>query len=54
MHIESYDSELCLLQTEEKIRHLFLRCSFAKNCWVRIGVVVPWWLRSERAVRRIK
>jgi hypothetical protein len=32
MHIESYDCELCLLQKEEKIRHLFLRCSFAKNC----------------------
>jgi hypothetical protein len=34
MVIDSYTCELCLRQREETLRHLFLRCSFAKNCWI--------------------
>jgi hypothetical protein len=54
MYLESYDCELCLLQHEEKLKHLFFRCSFAKNCWSQIGVNVPTWLKPERAIKHIK
>jgi hypothetical protein len=54
MQLESYTCELCLLQREEKLRHLFFRCSFAKNCWLSIGVQVPTWLRLKGAITRIK
>jgi hypothetical protein len=27
----------------------FLRCSFAKNCWLNIGVHAPTWLKPNRA-----
>jgi hypothetical protein len=54
MHLEFYTCDLCILQREETLRHLFFRCSFAKNCWQQIGVVVPTWLKLERATRHIK
>jgi hypothetical protein len=54
MVLESYSCELCLRQVEETNRHLFFRCSFAKKCWMQIGVVVPRWLRPERATRHLK
>jgi hypothetical protein len=50
----SYICELCILQKEEKLRHLFLRCPFVKNCWMSIGVIVPSWLRLESSIRHIK
>jgi hypothetical protein len=31
MHLDSYTCELCLLQKEERLRHLFLACPFAKK-----------------------
>jgi hypothetical protein len=31
MHLESYTCELCLLQKEERLRHLFLAYPFAKK-----------------------
>jgi hypothetical protein len=52
MYLESYTCELCLLQKEEKLRHLFLSCSFAKNCWQLIGVQVATLLQPQRAVRK--
>jgi hypothetical protein len=54
MILESYSCELCLKQVEESNKHLFFRCSFAKTCWMQIGVVVPGWLRPERATRHLK
>jgi hypothetical protein len=51
MYLDSYDCELCLLQREEKLRHLFFKCSFARNCWNIIGVRVPTWMKPERATR---
>jgi hypothetical protein len=33
---------------------LFLKCPFAKNCWLQIGVLVLTWLRLERATIYIK
>jgi hypothetical protein len=54
MVIDSYTCELCIRQSEEILRLLFLRCSFSKNCWMQIGVIVPVWLRLERATRYIK
>jgi hypothetical protein len=38
MSLESYTRELCLLLREEKLRHLFFKCSFAKKCWLSIGI----------------
>jgi hypothetical protein len=32
MQLELYDCELCLLLNEKKLRHLFFKCPFAKNC----------------------
>jgi hypothetical protein len=31
MQLDSYVYELCILQKEEKLRHLILRCPFAKK-----------------------
>jgi hypothetical protein len=54
IHLDSYTFELCLLQKEERLRHLFLACLFAKNCWGIIGIQVPSWMQPQRAIRRIK
>jgi hypothetical protein len=54
MVLDSYSCELCILQKEEKLSHLFFRCPFAKkNCWNLIGVQVPHW-RADRATRYLK
>jgi hypothetical protein len=54
MILDSYTCELCLLQRVETIRHLFLSCSFAKNCWASIGVMIPSWLSATRATTYMK
>jgi hypothetical protein len=54
MYLDSYTCELCRLQREGALRHLFLKCSFAKKCWLKVGVLVPTWLRAERATRHKK
>jgi hypothetical protein len=54
MQLDSYICELCMLQKEEGIRHLFFRCAFAKNCWATIGVVIPSWLRPDIATRHLR
>jgi hypothetical protein len=54
MALDSYTCELCLLQRVETLRHLFLLCPFAKNCWASIGVLVPAWLRIDRATSYMK
>jgi hypothetical protein len=54
MQLDSYTCEMCLLQRVESVRHLFLRYSFAKKYWFRIGVQVPTWLKPNRATRHIK
>jgi hypothetical protein len=54
MVLESYNCELCIGQMEENLRHLFFKCSFAKNCWHQIGVVVSTWLKPGRATRHIR
>jgi hypothetical protein len=54
MSLQSYTCELCLSQREEKLRHLFFKCSYAKNYWLSIGVQVPTWLRPHRAIKHIK
>jgi hypothetical protein len=54
MILESYDCELCILQKEERVRHIFYRHPFAKNCWNSIGITVPTWLKPERASRHSK
>jgi hypothetical protein len=54
MALDSYTYELCILQKEEKLRHLFYRCSFVERCWLQIGVSVPTWLRPQRTTRYLK
>jgi hypothetical protein len=54
MALESYTCHLCILQKEEKLRHLFYRCPFAKQCWLQIGIIVTTWLKPDRATRYIK
>jgi hypothetical protein len=54
MQLDSYNCELCLRQNEETLRHMFLRYSFAKNYWLQIGVLVPSWLKPDRATNHIK
>jgi hypothetical protein len=51
---DSYTCELCLLQRVETMRHMFLLCPFAKNCWASIGVLVPSWLRAEGVTTYMK
>lgn len=41
MHLDSYDCELCILQKEETLRHLFIKCPFARRCWEIIGITYP-------------
>lgn len=38
MELDSYTCENCILQKEETIAHLFLRCNFARRCWQIIGL----------------
>lgn len=41
MHLDSYARELCIMQREETLQHLFLRCSFARRCWRLVGIKYP-------------
>jgi hypothetical protein len=41
MHLDSYTCENCILQRNETTYHLFLRCTFARNCWSLIGILPP-------------
>jgi hypothetical protein len=34
MQLDSYACELCILQKEETLRHLFFKCSFGRNYWL--------------------
>jgi hypothetical protein len=54
MNLESYTCDLYILQKAEKLRHLFYRCSFAKQCMLQIGIIVPTSLKPDRATRYIK
>jgi hypothetical protein len=54
MVLNSYTCEMCVLQRVETLRHLFLHCSFAKNLWASIGVLVPTWLRVDHATSYMK
>jgi hypothetical protein len=54
MILDSYTCELCLLRRVETLRHLFLSCPFAKNCWASIGVPIPSWLGATRATTYMK
>lgn len=41
MMLEFYTHELCILQREETLRHLFIRCNFSRRSWESIGVDIP-------------
>jgi len=54
MVLDSYSCELCILQREESLKHLFFRCRFARNCWASIGVHYPVHLSPRQLIKRIK
>ncbi|TVU02683.1 hypothetical protein EJB05_51805, partial [Eragrostis curvula] len=54
MQLDDYKCEMCLLQRNETIYHLFLRCPFAQNCWAILGVQTPRTNDAALAVQRIK
>lgn len=41
MNLESYNCVLCTDSMEETLEHLFLRCTFARQCWNLLGITVP-------------
>jgi hypothetical protein len=41
MELDSYSCDNCILQREETLYHLFLRCSFAQICRGSIGILPP-------------
>jgi hypothetical protein len=54
MVLDSYTCEMCVLRRVETLMHLFLHCSFAKNCWASIGVLVPTWLHVDGVTTYMK
>lgn len=38
MHLDSYNYILYQLSTEETCQHLFIDCTFAKDCWHLLGI----------------
>lgn len=54
MALDSYDCELCILQEEESLDHLFLKCNFAKRCWQVIGISFSTHLRPLQIIKVIK
>lgn len=55
MQLDDYNCEMCILQKEETIHHLFLRCSFARACWLSIGLFAPTTTtNAEIAIKRFK
>jgi hypothetical protein len=51
---DSYTCEMCVLQRVETLKQLFLHCSFLKNCWASVGVLVPTWLCADHATSYMK
>jgi hypothetical protein len=43
-----------LIAERGKIKASILQMPFAKKCWNQIGILVPTWLKPERATRYIK
>nr|TKW11048.1 hypothetical protein SEVIR_6G208600v2 [Setaria viridis] len=54
MTLESYTCDLCILQRTETVAHLFLRCNFARACWVSIGITVISTMSILQILKRIK
>jgi hypothetical protein len=54
MQLDSYTCDNCILQLEEMILHLFLRCNFARRCWLIIGITPPRTLDLINTLLRIR
>lgn len=54
MVLDSYVCELCILQREETILHLFIRCNFAKACRRSIGLNLPTHIQVLPLIKVIK
>jgi hypothetical protein len=42
MELESYRCKNCILQNDEGLAHLFLKCNFARRCSNLIGITPPY------------
>jgi hypothetical protein len=38
IELESYTYKNCILQREEIVSHLFLRCNYARRCWQLVSI----------------
>ena len=54
MHLDSYNCVLCNESVEEIAEHLFLQCSFAKDCWSIINLDTPPHMTFPQIVDHIK
>lgn len=54
MLLDDYTCEMCILQREETVHHLFLSCNFARACWLSIGIHAPATVNAEVAIQRIQ
>uniref|UniRef100_A0A0A9AB73 Reverse transcriptase zinc-binding domain-containing protein n=1 Tax=Arundo donax TaxID=35708 RepID=A0A0A9AB73_ARUDO len=54
MDLPSYTCDLCILQKEETLEYLFLKCNFTKNCWASLGLQVPRRMRPLQVLKCFK
>lgn len=54
MYLDSYVCEMCILQKEETIFHLFIRCNFTGACWASIGINMPRHLKIIPLIKWLK
>jgi hypothetical protein len=52
--LDTYTCENCIMQKEETIPHLFLKCNYVKRCWKEIGLAQPRTSNPHLAVQRIR
>lgn len=51
---ESYTCDMYIVQKEETLRHLFIQCNFARNCWNSIGINIPRHLTLKQLIRWLR
>lgn len=54
MDLDSYVCEMRILQREEIVLHLFVKCNFAKACWASIGIRTPTLLPMTALIKVLK
>jgi hypothetical protein len=54
MELDSYTCENRILQREETISHVFLKCNYVRRCWQLLGVTPPHILNIPLAFQMIR